>query len=357
MRTDYKSLGEFVELVKSRNDDLKHGEMDIRGVSKEKKIIPSRANNKSRALNEFYVVKPNDFIYNSRTTRMGDKVGLGFNNSEKTVITTFNNTVFRVTNKSLLPSYLFMWLSRPEFDRYARFHSWGSSTELFSWEQMCQMKLPIPSIQKQNEITQEYRAFIDRIELNERMNKRIEELALTLYRQWFGDQQGYSQRELGLILTPQKGKNITRAQLMGGDYPVIAGGLNPTGYHNVRNTLSPVVTVSASGNAGYTMIHEEPIWASDCSFIDPTIYSEVYFAYCCLKVNEKLLMSLQTGTAQRHIYPKEIMSIPVFHYSDSLAKQFNDIVSSLFERIGQNKKMNKNLELMARLLLDRMIQV
>ena len=117
MRSNYRKLGEFIELGIDRNTQLQYGEKDVRGVSNNKKIIPTKANNKSREFDSFYIVGSNDFIYNSRTSRMGDKVGLGFNNGGKTVLTSFNNTVFRVNNESLLPTYLYMWFHRPEFDR------------------------------------------------------------------------------------------------------------------------------------------------------------------------------------------------------------------------------------------------
>tara|TARA_B110000902_G_scaffold51017_1_gene58691 strand:+ start:1656 stop:2894 length:1239 start_codon:yes stop_codon:yes gene_type:complete len=187
MQLNYSKLGEYIELVSHRNTDHHYGESDVRGVSNNKEIIPTKANNKSRAFNNFYVVSPNDFIYNSRTSRMGEKVGFGFNDTEKTIITSFNNTVFKVKNELLLPRYLFMWFKRPEFDRYARFHSWGSSTEIFSWSEMCSVELPVPSIQKQQEIVKEYSAVVNRIKLNAQLNKKLGETAQALYKNWFVD--------------------------------------------------------------------------------------------------------------------------------------------------------------------------
>lgn len=187
MRSNYSQLGKYIELVSTRNTDLQYGESDVRGVSNNKDIMQTKANNKQRAFDNFYVVAPNDFIYNSRTSRMGDKVGLGFNDSDETFLTSFNNTVFRVKHESLLPMYLFMWFNRPEFDRYARYHSWGSSTELFSWNAMCEVELPIPSIEKQREIVKEYNTVVNRIQLNEQLNQKLEETAQALYKHWFVD--------------------------------------------------------------------------------------------------------------------------------------------------------------------------
>jgi len=185
MRLNYKKLGNYIELVSNLNTKLQYGEMDVRGVSNNKQIIQTRANNEGRDFNTFYVVEPYEFIYNSRTSRMGDKVGLGYNDTEKTFITSFNNTVFRVKNEALLPMYLFMWFNRPEFDRYVRFHSWGSSTEIFSWEEMCNTQLPIPSITKQRELVREYNVIQNRIALNQKLIQKLEETTQAIYKAWF----------------------------------------------------------------------------------------------------------------------------------------------------------------------------
>ncbi len=185
MRSSYRKLSEYIELVKDLNHQIQYDESCVRGVSNNKKIIKTKANNKGRNLSGFYIVAPNDFIYNSRTSRMGDKVGLGYNDSKKAFITSFNNTVFRIKNEKLLPTYLFMWFNRAEFDRYVRYHSWGSSTELFSWNNMCDVELPVPCIEKQRQIVSEYNAVNDRIALNEQLTQKLEEKAQAIYKQWF----------------------------------------------------------------------------------------------------------------------------------------------------------------------------
>jgi len=187
MRSNYRKLGEYIELVNDINHQEKYGESDVRGVSNNKEIIKTKANNKGRDFSKFYIVAPNDFIYNSRTSRMGDKVGLGYNDSKNTFTTSFNNTVYRIKNEKLLHAYLFMWFNRAEFDRYARFHSWGSSTELFSWDDMCALELPVPSIGKQREIVREYNAVNDRITLNETLTKKLDYTANIIFKQWFVD--------------------------------------------------------------------------------------------------------------------------------------------------------------------------
>jgi type I restriction enzyme, S subunit len=178
-----KRLGEYIELNELRNSDLKYGVDDVRRVSNSKQFMPTKANNAGRDLERFYVISPGEFVYNSRTTRMGDKVGLGYNNTEETFLTSWNNTAFRVKKDALNilnPAYLYLFFYRSEFDRYARFNSWGSSTELFTWSDMCDVKLPIPSIEKQEAIVTIYQTLETRKRINEQLKESIKPLCPVL---------------------------------------------------------------------------------------------------------------------------------------------------------------------------------
>lgn len=178
-----KRLGEYIELNEQRNGNLKYAVDDVRGVSNSKQFMPTKANNAGRNLERFYVISPGEFVYNSRTTRMGDKVGLGYNNTEETFLTSWNNTAFRVKTEALdilNPAYLYLFFYRSEFDRYARFHSWGSSTELFTWGDMCNVHLPIPSIEKQEAIVTIYHTLETRKRINEQLKESIKPLCPVL---------------------------------------------------------------------------------------------------------------------------------------------------------------------------------
>ena len=180
-----KVLGEYIEQVEQRNNDLKYGIDHVRGVSNNKEFIPTKANNTGRDLEKFYVISPGEFVYNSRTTRMGDKVGLGYNNTDKTFLTSWNNSAFRVrkdTLQFLHPAYLYMFFNRPGFDRYARYNSWGSSTELFSWDDLCNVKLPIPDIKIQEAIVTIYHTLETRKRINEQLKNTIKPLCPVLMR-------------------------------------------------------------------------------------------------------------------------------------------------------------------------------
>jgi type I restriction enzyme S subunit len=171
-------LGDYIELIDKRNSDLKYGIIDVCGISNNKEIMPTRANVEGTELHNFFIIEEEELIYNSRTTRMGDKIGLGFNDTGKILITSWNNTAFRVKSESkgqLLPLFLFIYFKRFEFDRYTRYNSWGSSTEIFSWDSMCDVKIPLPSIEVQQELVDTYNGLKALAEQNEALIKPLTE--------------------------------------------------------------------------------------------------------------------------------------------------------------------------------------
>lgn len=170
-------LGEFIERIDRRNSDLKYGIDDVRGVSNTKEIQPTKADISTRSFARFQIVREHEFVFNRRTTRMGEKIGLGYNNIGKTFIVTEDYVVFRVLDESiLLPDYLNVFFRRPEFDRYARWDSWGSATEFFNWEEMCDVPIAIPPLPIQQKYVNVYNAML----ANQRVYESgLEDLKLT----------------------------------------------------------------------------------------------------------------------------------------------------------------------------------
>lgn len=155
------ALGELLELVVDTNQDLKYGPDAVKGMTITKEIIPTKANVNKTDLSKFLIVQPKEFIYNPRTH--GKKIGFGYNNSKKSFIISWNNIAFRVKPSKLetiLPDYLFLHFKRDEWDREACFQSWGSSTEVFSWDTLCSMTIEVPSISIQQKYANTYNAML-----------------------------------------------------------------------------------------------------------------------------------------------------------------------------------------------------
>jgi len=186
LKSNYKKLGPYIQEVNVRNTDLAVDR--LLGVSVKKVFIPSVANTVGTNFRRYKIVKRNQFTYIPDTSRRGDKIGLAFLEEYENALVSQAYTVFKVVDESkLLPNYLMMWFRRPEFDRYARYKSHGSVREIFGWDEMCEVELPIPSIEKQREIVKEYNTVVNRIKLNEELNQKLEETAQALYKHWFVD--------------------------------------------------------------------------------------------------------------------------------------------------------------------------
>ena len=179
LRSKYplQKLGMLILPSVEKNEELLYGIDDVRGISNEKKFIDTKANMEGVSLRPYAVIKPDEFVYVTVTSRNGGKISLEHNNTQDTYICSSSYVVFTVTDiESLLPSYLAMLFRRGEFDRYARFHSWGSARETFDWEEMCDVKIPIPSIEIQQDIVNIYEAYLTRKEINEKLKFQIKDL-------------------------------------------------------------------------------------------------------------------------------------------------------------------------------------
>lgn len=183
---NYKRLGDYIREVNVRNRELKV--TDLLGVSISKEFMPSIANTIGTDMSTYKIVKRGQFAYGPVTSRNGDKVSIALLDGYDDAIISQAYTVFEIIDQeSLLPEYLMMWFRRPEFDRYARFHSHGSAREVFDWDELCDVMLPIPSITRQREIVAEYETLTRRIRINEQMIQHLEDTAQALYRKMFVD--------------------------------------------------------------------------------------------------------------------------------------------------------------------------
>lgn len=211
MTAEYHRLGDYIREVNVRNRDLKVTR--LLGLSIEKRFIPSIANTIGTDMAGYKVVRRVQFAYVPVTSRNGEKITVALLEDCDEAIISQAYTVFEVVDcGKLLPQYLMMWFRRPEFDRYARFHSHGSAREVFDWDELCDVQLPVPSIERQREIVSEYETLTRRIRLNEQMIEKLEATAQALYRKTFVDNidkqnlpQGWHLKKLGTLVDIKRG--------------------------------------------------------------------------------------------------------------------------------------------------------
>jgi type I restriction enzyme S subunit len=184
MKSNYKPLGKYIQPVDERNTALQ--DLPLMGLSVSKEFFPTIANLVGTDMKTYKIVYRNQFTYIADTSRRGDKIAIALNDRFDKMLVSQAYTPFEVKARNGLdPEYLMMWFRRPEFDRYARFKSHGSAREIFDWEEMCNVLLPVPHIDKQREIVKEYKTIQNRIALNQQLIQKLEETAQAIYREWF----------------------------------------------------------------------------------------------------------------------------------------------------------------------------
>lgn len=170
----YYRLGDLIEICDERNTDGKYTLDDVRGISIEKKFIQTKADMKDVSLTPYIVVKPDSFAYVTVTSRNGEKITLAHNDSDATYIVSSSYIVFRIIHQELILSdYLSLFFNRPEFDHYARYCSWGSARETFDWTEMCEVQIPLPSLEVQQNIVNMYKSYTERRRIAAELKAKI----------------------------------------------------------------------------------------------------------------------------------------------------------------------------------------
>lgn len=217
------------------------------------------------------------------------------------------------------------------------------------------LDIDFPKLSDQVKIAGVLKSLDDKIALNNAINNNLEQQAQSIFDNMFPNISNGS-CTIGDYITPKRGKSLLSKNAIFGDVPVIAGGLEPSTYHNVANTRSPVLAISASGaNAGYVSLWNIPIWSSDSSYIDSSMTDDVYFWYVLLKKRQKEIFDAQTGSAQPHIYPQHIASMSVSNLDIEEVHSYTSIVIPIFEIIGHHKEENTRLASLRDTLLPKLM--
>ena len=173
MQLNKVKLGTLISLVTDSNINSEYDENSVRGISIDKKFIPTKADLSGVDLKKYTLVKPKQFAYVSVTSRNGEKISLAYNFSDEAYLVSSTYVVFNVISNKLLPEYLYIFFNRTSFDRYSRFNSWGSARETFSWEDMCDVEIELPDIEIQQKYVDIYMGLKQNINMLETSKNRI----------------------------------------------------------------------------------------------------------------------------------------------------------------------------------------
>lgn len=353
---EYKRLGDYIREVNVRNLDLKV--TNLLGVSISKEFMSSIANTIGTDMSTYKIVERGQFAYGPVTSRNGDKVSIALLDGYDGAIISQAYTVFEVIDhEQLLPEYLMMWFRRPEFDRYARFHSHGSAREIFDWDELCDVMLPIPFITRQREIVSEYETLTNRIRLNNQMIQHLEATTQALYRKTFVDNidkenlpEGWRTGTLGEIADIKNGKAIVPVE---GDIPIY-GGNGIVGYTNSSNAENVVVIGRVGINCGSLYLHQSRCYVNDNAMIAIPKNGNTIFLYRTMKemdLNSQSEGSGQPLLTQSIIYKQECL-IPKLEQRIKFEEQMRIV----YKLKSLKEADNANLTELQSLLLAKMGQ-
>ena len=358
--SDYQRLGDYIREVNVRNSELKVTKLV--GLTIDKAFIPSVANVIGTDLSNYKVIRKERFACSLMQVSRDGKMPVAMFEEDEAIMSPAY-PMFEVVDKAeLLPQYLMMWFSRKEFDREASFYAVGGVRGSLTWEDFCNLCLPIPSIARQREIVEEYETLSRRIRLNEQMIARLEETAQALYRKMFVDgidkenlPEGWRRGRLGEIATFKYGKMADKHSK--GDkfpYPIFSG-YAVTGYTSEYTLKEPTIVIIARGDAGTGRICMSP---KECFLSNLAISIETkeplmknYLYYHLL---ESDTMSLRSGSAQAQITINNVEPFEVMIPERKVYFDFSDKVNTLYNNTILYKQENERLTELQSLLLARM---
>ena len=348
MKEGYRLLGDFIRQVDVRNTDGK--EENLLGVSVQKMFIPSIANTVGTDFTKYKVVKRGQFTYIPDTSRRGDKIGIALLTDYDEGLVSNIYTVFEVKDENeLLPEYLMLWFSRPEFDRYARFKSHGSVREIMDWDEMCKVELPVPSIEKQRSIVKAYNTITDRIELKRKINDNLEAVLAASHSKMFFSMDTSEHSKLGELMTFGNGKSRPKTD---GPIPVYGGNgvLSYTDHHNIENA---VLIGRVGAYCGSVYLEQGICWVSDNAiFAKSKITKDEFFDYFLLK--RLNLFNHHVGTGQQLLTQEILNNIEVPKPVTEQIELFNRKAASVFETLFTNSREIIRLQELSDLLLSRL---
>ena len=368
MKSNYKRLGDFIQPVDVRNIEDKR--YDLLGVSVEKRFIPSIANTVGTDWHSYKIIKKGQFCYIPDTSRRGEKIGIALLTDKEIGLVSAVYMVFEVVSNQLIPEYLMLWFKRAEFDRYARYHSHGSVREIFDWEEMCNVELPVPSIEEQKAIVNAYETIERRIELKRKINDNLQQQAIALFQNTFpyGVEDdlpdGWRIASVGEIIELHDSRRIP---LSGGERDKMENKIYP--YYGATSLMDYVDNYIFDGI--YLLLGE------DGTVIDTKGYPVLQYVWGKFWVNnhahiltgklgftvESLwvlfhltsVRSIVTGAVQPKISQANLRSIRVVLPPQELLKSYNECIQPMFSTIRNNSSENERLSTLRDSLLPKLL--
>ena len=387
MSANYKKLGDYIQPVDVRNSDLKVSH--LLGVSVEKCFIESIANTIGTDFSKYKIVRKGQFTYIPDTSRRGDKIGIALLTDFDEGLVSNIYTVFEITDTSkLLPEYLMLWFSRPEFDRYARFKSHGSVREIFDWDEMCRVELPVPDLTEQQRVVNSYNTVDRRIRLLQQINEKLEKCITLNYKENCIHQSPLPEKwkfeELGnLDLDITDGNYSTRYpkynEFVKEGIPFIRGTdfqgkyisnkkllfITPKKHSELLSghTKKNDILMSTRGEIGKIAFVPDSLINSNINFQLVRFngynkYPRVFLAYCLTsELTKKEIAATITGSVQAQLPMCKLKKLKILLPPDEVINTFAINNSPILNKILENENEISNLQDLKQIIISRISEI
>lgn len=376
MRSNYRKIGDFIKPSKVKNTEGLHNE--LLGINIDKFFMPSVANIVGVDLTKYKVVKKGQFACNRMHVGRDYRIPIALSKAEKEFIVSPAYDVFEIVDTNeILPEYLMMWFSRKEFDRNAWFHTDADVRGGLPWSLFCELELPIPSIEKQRAIVNEYNTVVNRIQLNEQLNQKLEETAQAIYKSLVKENQckefalnDWCSFQEGYVNPSQKYPNYfdgnvkwLRANDVNGGFILnTSRTLTVEGFESAGSSallFNPqTIVVTKSGTIGRLGILGDYMCGNRAIInIKPKEEDNLPFIFFSLKNNYDRLIDLAVGSAQLNLYVPILATMKIKVPGKDEITHFNSVTNNLLESMKLKTKVSQNLTILKDLLLAKMTKV
>ena len=368
MKFQTDSLGNYIKEHKEKNKDLI--ETNLLGVTISKKFIPSIANTNGTNFKNYKIISYNDFVYGPVTSRNGDKISIALFKEDSSIVSQ-SYKVFSIIDENLLnPDFLMLWFEREEFDRYARFHSHGSTREVFTWKKLCDTEIPVPDIENQDKIVQINETILKRIKIKEKLNNNLEQLAESIFKNWFINCEPFVEEnfiehvwtnfpESWTLIKLKDIINITSGKRPGDKedlkkgefiYPLY-GASSIMGYVSKYSYNEPILLIGRVGTLGIVQRVIDKCHPSDNTLVIKSTYYEYVFQIL-KRINYD---AYNTGSTQPLITQKAISNIEIPLPPSNELDKFEKISSTIYSEVYKNNNEIETLTKLRDTLLPKLM--
>ena len=350
MSANYRKLGEIVELIDERNKSLESS--DVLGISIDKEFMPSVANTIGTDLSNYKVLRMNTFACNPMHVGRDERLPVSLYKKDIPAIVSPAYFMFRINNENeVLSDFLMLLFRRDDFDRNCWFRTDGSVRGGITWNDICEIKLPIPDIKEQQKIVDAYNSITKRIQIKQKINENLEKTAQTIYRKMFVEDadEKWEAVKLEKVIEVRYGKD--HKNLEEGNIPVYGSG-GIMRYANKYLYDKESVMIPRKGSLNNIIYTDEPFWSVDTMFYT-SMKKQNFAKYFYEFIRTKDFLNLDTGSAVPSMTTDYLNNMEIMNPDDKILEIFENKVSVLYKEKKTNQKELIKLNDLKQLIISR----